>query len=306
MDFYWSSGQFFLQWGLEFKGRCMDILVIDRESLTNQLISSKLAAKGHTVTVEPNKNEAFEKIKTRPFDCIMVDPYPLSEARPVVVGIWKNIRTPIKPYLLLLSKTATPEEAILAGTNDVLIKPFSSMDIDTKTGNAARLMEICRHMANEDNVHSSGGMIGKAAFNQLLLSAIDRAFRYGERSLVVFVDVMNYDEIVAAGETVAAEIIRKLTEKMTYMRRQSDVIGRLGAQSFGILLQRPQYESEPADAVNRFSEILDKFYNECDNKAVAPKLELNLVELPQGALHEQRTVPLARITDALSAEGENA
>jgi GGDEF domain-containing protein len=237
----------------------------------------------------------------------MVDPYPLSEARPVVVGIWKNLRAHIKPYLLLLSKTATPETAILAGANDVLIKPFSSFDIDAKVGNAERLMEICRHMAKEDNVHSSGGMIGKAAFNQLLLSAIDRAFRYAERSLVVFVDVMNYDEIVALGEEKANEIFQKLTEKMTFMRRQSDVIGRLGPQSFGILLQRPQYESEPADALNRFSEMLDKFYSEFDfdSKAIAPKLELNLVELPQGALHEVKTVPLARITDSLTANVES-
>lgn len=279
----------------------MDILVIDRESLTNQLISTKLAAKGHTVTVEMNKNEAFEKIRTHPYDCIMVDPYPLSEPRPVVVGIWKSLRTPIKPYLLLLSKTAKPEEAILAGTNDVLIKPFSSLDIDTKTGNAERLMEISRHLAKEDNVHSSGGMIGKAAFNQLYLSAVDRSFRYGERSLVVFIDMINYDEIVAAvGAEEMEKTVLKLTEKMTYMRRQSDVIGRLGHQSFGILLQRPQYESEPADAINRFSEILDKFYNDFDNKAAAPKLELNLVELPGGALHEQRLVPLPGIASSLS------
>jgi len=281
----------------------MDILVIDRESLTNQLISSKLTAAGHTVTVEPNKNEAFEKIKSRPFDCIMVDPYPLSEARPVVVGIWRSIQTPVKPYLLLLSKSATPEEAILAGANDVLIKPFSSADIETKTGNAERLMDISRHLAREDNVHSSGGMIGKAAFNQLYLSAIDRAFRYGERSLIVFVEMTNYDAIAAAaGAEAAEETVRQLTEKMTYMRRQSDVIGRLGAKDFGILLQRPQYETEPVDAINRFSEILDKFNQEFADKSLAPQLELNLVELPQGALHEQRLVPLPQ-EEALSEHG---
>jgi CheY-like chemotaxis protein len=278
----------------------MDILVIDRDSLTNQLISTKLTAKGHNVTVESNKNEAFEKIRAQPFDCIMLDPYPLSEARPVVTGIWKCLRDPIKPYLLLLSKAATPEEAILAGTNDVLVKPFSSLDIDTKIGNAARIMEISRHLAKEDNVHSSGGMIGKAAFNQLYLSALDRAYRYGERSLVVFIDVLNYDEIAALGEK-GAEIMRRLTEKVTIMRRQSDVIGWLGSQSFGILLQRPQYESEPTDAINRFSEILGEFYKEFDydSKAVPPTLELNLVELPQGMLHEMRTVPAASITESL-------
>jgi PleD family two-component response regulator len=277
----------------------MQILVIDRDSLTNQLITTKLAAKGHTVVAEPNKNEALEKIKTGAFDCIMVDPYPLSEARPVIIGVWKNLRGDNKPYLMLLSKTATQEEAILAGTNDVLSKPFNSADIDVKVENAERLMLIRQNLAKEDNVHSSGGMIGKAAFNQLFLSAIDRAFRYAERSLIVFLEMTNYDEVrAAAGEEAVNETIRQLTEKMTFMRRQSDVIGRLGAKDFGILLQRPQFESEPLDAINRFSEILDKFHNGFENKALAPKIELSLVELPQGALHAERFVPLQRMSAA--------
>jgi PleD family two-component response regulator len=287
----------------------MDILVIDRESLTNQLISTKLTAKGHTVTVESNKNEAFEKLRQRNFDVIMVDPYPLSEARPVVIGIWKNLaKEALKPYIVLLSKTATAEEAILAGTNDVLLKPFNSMDVDTKVDNAERMLDIMKHLAREDNVHSGGGMIGKAAFNQLFLSAVDRSFRYGERSLVVFVEMMNYDDVLkAGGEAAIEETLRRLTDKMTYMRRQSDVIGRLSTHSFGILLQRPQYETEPIDAINRFSEILDKFHEEFIDKTLAPKLDLTLVELPQGVLHAERFVPLAKEVDDAQGQGnENA
>lgn len=273
----------------------MEILVIDRESLTSQLISSKLQAKGHAVVVEPNKNEAFEKIKNGNFDCVVVDPSPLSDARPVIIGVWKNVRSAVKPYLILLSKTATQEDAIKAGANDVLIKPFSSFDIDTKFDNAERLMGISRHLAEHDDVHSTGGMIGKAAFNQLFLSAIDRSFRYGERSLIVFLNLVNYDDILAAGgEAGVNDTIAKMTEKMTFMRRQSDVIGRLSLHDFAILLQRPQYEAEPIDAINRFSEILDKFYHNFKNPALAPKVELHLVELPQGALHAECFAPLNR------------
>ena len=272
----------------------MEVLVIDRDSLTNQLITSKLGAKGHHVVAEPNKNLAFDMIRGGKFDCVMVDPAPLSEARPVVIGIWKNIRTAVKPYLILLSKTGTTEEAILAGCNDVLNKPLSSQDVEIKIANAERIMEIFRMLATEDNVHSSGGMIGKAAFNQLFLSAVDRAFRYAERSLVVFIQVTNHDEMVKAGGPDAFETtIRNLTEKMTFMRRQSDVIGRLGKETFAILLQRPQYETEPVDAINRFSEVLDKFYQSFDDKRGAPRLHLRLIELPQGAERTERRVPLA-------------
>ena len=272
----------------------MQVLVIDRDSLTNQLLTSKLGAKGHHVVPEPNKNLAFDMIKGGKFDCVMVDPAPLSEARPVVIGIWKNIRTQVKPYLLLLSKTGTTEEAILAGCNDVLNKPFSTQDVETKIGNAERLMDFCRMLATTDDVHSSGGMIGKAAFNQLFLSAIDRAFRYGERSLIVFIEVTNHDDLIkATGPEAFETTIRNLTEKMTFMRRQSDVIGRLGKETFAILLQRPQYETEPIDAINRFSEVLDKFYQTFDDKRGAPKLHLRLFELPQGSERTDRRVPLA-------------
>lgn len=277
----------------------MDVLVIDKETLTNQLIASKLGAKGHKVTTESNKNAAFDMIKAGKFDCIMIDPAPMADARPVVIGVWKNIRSAIKPYILLLSKTATSEEAVQAGTNDVLNKPLSTHDLETKVGNAERILEICRELAKTDDVHSSGGMIGKAAFNQLFLSAIDRSFRYAERSLIVFIDVMNDAEMhAAAGDEAHEETLKRLTEKMTFMRRQSDVIGRLGRHSFAVLLQRPMYETEPVDAINRFSEVLDKFYQSFEDKTLAPRLHLRLIELPQGAQQTERYVPLA---DALLA-----
>lgn len=271
----------------------MDILVIDRESLTNQLITSKLGAKGHQVTVEPNKTAACELLGTKSFDCIMVDPAPLSEARPVIIGVWKSLqKSAAKPYMMLLSKSATTEEAILAGANDALQKPLSSQELDEKIGNAARLITVARMLAREDNVHSTGGMIGKAAFNQLFLSATDRAFRYGERSLIVFVRLMNHEKLQASIAPEAFDqLMEKLAKQMTYMRRQSDVIGRLGADDYAILLQRPQYESEPIDAINRFSEQLEKFCTTYDTGPVKPEIHLRLVELPQGAQHAERFVP---------------
>jgi len=271
----------------------MQILVIDRESLSSQLITSKLEAKGHDVTAEPDKNAAFEIVKRGEAECIMIDPAPMAEARPVIIGIWKNIRTPVKPYIMLLSKTATTEDAILSGANDVLNKPLSSQDLETKVRNAECLMALCRHLERVDDVHSTGGMIGKAAFNQLFLSAVDRAFRYGERSLIVFIRLTNHAEIVnAVGPDEYGKIIERLTDKMTFMRRQSDVIGRLGEDEFAILLQRPQYESEPIDAINRFAEVLDKFHHDFEDKAAAPHIHLSLIELPQGAQMAERSAPL--------------
>lgn len=269
----------------------MDILVIDRDSLTSQLVANKLEALGHAVTMEPAKNAAFDLIGTKDFDCILLDPAPMPETRPVILGVWKALKRDHKPYIFLFSKTEMAEEAVLAGANDALNKPLSSQEVEEKIGNAARLMNITKLLAREDNIHSGGGMVGKAAFYQLYLSALDRAFRYGEKSFIVFISLTNEDAIVdKAGQEGYDLVMDKLSTKMTFMRRQSDVIGRLGSHDFAILLQRPQYESEPVDAINRFSETLQRFCAEFEEKHLCPQLHLQLVALPQGNLNAERSV----------------
>ena len=270
----------------------MQILVIDREPLATQLISSKLGARGYDVTTQPDKQAAFELIENGNFDCILVDPAPLAEARPVIIGIWKHIHAEVRPYILLLSKHATGEDALIAGANDVLLKPLSTQDLETCVGNAGRLMTLGKKLAAEPDIASHGGVVGKSAFNQLYLSAIDRAFRYNERSFVVFIELDNFPEIAADMGIARADALHdKLLERLTWMRRQSDVIGRIGEHDFAILLQRPHYETEPQDAINRFGEVLDKFCQSVENPEHRPQIRLQLIELPQGALHEERVVP---------------
>ena len=279
----------------------MEILVIDRDSLNSQLIASKLLAEGHIVVMEPNKNEAIDKIAKNNFACIMLDPAPLSEAQPIINGIYKNINSAaVKPYIMLLSKNATTEAAVISGCNDVLLKPLDASDLYTKIENAERFMEICHYLGQEDKEISALRMINKSAFNQLFLSAVDRSFRYGERCLIVFINIGNFESIKEThGEDGAEKVLAKVAEKMNFMRRQSDIIGHIGNGDFAILLQRPQYETEPLDAINRFTETLDSFRREFDLAGVpAPEFELDLVEIPQGVLHDNRAVPSETANEA--------
>lgn len=262
----------------------MRSIIIDRDKLTTQLLSSRIEALGHDLVIESSKSKAVELLEKEEFDLILVDPLPLNEARPVILSIFKAICDRYSPYIFLLSKTFSEEGAISAGANDLIAKPLDTMIFDSKIKNAERLLARCRELAVENEFPSEGGIIGKSAFNQLFLSSVDRAHRYGERSYTVFLNLENRAELEDKLDAQTyQEFIDAFQKRVVSMRRQSDVIGRIDTSEYAVLLQRPLYEQEPFDAATRFTEFLSQFCH--DHSELKAHISLRMMEIPIGEEH---------------------
>lgn len=263
----------------------MKILVIDRDTVTTQLISNRLQAFGHTVVVEAVKNNAIERLGIEKFDMIFIDPSPLTNARPVILGIRRSVRD--YPYIVLMSQSIDREEALRAGANEVLLKPLDTSTLEKMVDNAERLTKMIRRIGDEsEDFPSAGGVIAKSAFNQLFLSGLDRADRYGERSFEVFIGIANFNEIHGIdGPYVANTIAAKLSQTLVRLRRQSDIIAQTGKAEYCLMLQRPQYETEPLEAANRFAEALSKNDELAMAGGTKVQIYVTLIDLPVGAKH---------------------
>ncbi len=261
----------------------MKILVIDRDTLTTQLIRSKLEAMGHTVVEEAVKNSALERLGREEFDAVFFDPAPLNNARPVVLGIRRSVKN--YPYIILMSQDLSREEALKSGANDMLAKPLDGARLEHMIENAGRLTRLIRRIGDEsEDFPSAGGVISKSAFNQLFLSGIDRADRYGERTFLVFIGIENYKEILEMDGPYAADYsAAKLSQYLVRLRRQSDIIAQTGKSEYCLMLQRPMYETEPVDAANRFAEALSKMDDICASELSEVKAYIRLVDLPVGS-----------------------
>lgn len=268
----------------------MKILVIDRDTLSTQLIRSKLEAKGHIIVEESVKNAALERLEREPFDTIFFDPAPLNNARPLVLGIRRSIKN--YPYIVLMSHDMGRDEAIKSGANDVMAKPLNAAGLDTLIGNAERLTDLIRRVGDEtEDFPSAGGVIAKSAFNQLFLSALDRADRYAERSFLVFIGIKNYKKVVEQHGTYSAEYATaKLSQYLVRLRRQSDIIAQTGKSEYCLMLQRPVYETEPMEAANRFASALGALEDICANEGETIEVVVSLVDLPVGTLHAEHTI----------------
>ncbi|MCM2342968.1 MAG: diguanylate cyclase [Alphaproteobacteria bacterium] len=272
----------------------MKILVIDRDTLATQLIRSRLEVKGHTIVEEGIKNNAIALLEREPFEVVFIDPAPLNNARPVVLGIRRAVRN--YPYVILMSQDMPREEALRAGANEIMIKPINHSGLEVVMENAERLTGLIKRMGDEkEDFPSAGGVIAKSAFNQLFLSCIDRADRYGERSFLVFIGIKNYQEILAMDGAYAAEYATaKLSQYLVRLRRQSDIIAQTGKNEFCLMLQRPMYETEPMEAANRFADALRRFDDICASENVKVEVAVTLVDLPVGHKHVEHVVTFTK------------
>ncbi|MBK6895895.1 MAG: response regulator [Alphaproteobacteria bacterium] len=261
----------------------MKILIVDREGITAQLMKARLEPLGHQIKEETSKNNAVELLANERFDMIFIDPMPLTSARPVILNIRRASSN--YPYVLHMATEGTQIEAIQSGANDFIAKPIDPESLDKKVESAKRLTALIKRIGDDkEDFPSAGGIIAKSAFNQLFLSAIDRADRYGERTYIVFIRLSNYQDIAEREGPYAADYaVAKLSQYLVRLRRQSDIIAQTERFEYALLLQRPLYETEPEEAANRFAEAVAGFKDFFAAGEVAPEVTVKLVDLPVGS-----------------------
>lgn len=268
----------------------MKILVIDPDTLSTQLIRSKLELKGHTIVEETVKNAALQRLEKETFNAVFFDPAPLNNARPLVLGIRCAVKS--YPYIVLMSHDMRQEEAIKSGANDGIAKPLNAASLKETVENAERLTALIKRVGDEsEDFPSCGGVIAKSAFNQLFLSALDRADRYAERSFLVFIGVRNYRKVAELSGAYAAEYATaKLSQYLVRLRRQSDIIAQTGKSEYCLMLQRPQHETEPMEAAMRFAAALEKLEDIRAPDSDAVEVAVSLIILPVGKLHAEHVI----------------
>ncbi len=261
----------------------MKVLVVDRDALAGQLIKSRLEPMGHKITQEAVKNNAVERLANEEFDVIYLDPAPLTSPRPVILNIRRSVAN--YPYIFLLTESASRQEALKLGCNDAMNKPLDITVLDERIGNAERLTKLIRRIGDDsEDFPSAGGVIAKSAFNQLFLSAVDRADRYGERTFMLFISVSNYKEIRDNDGAYAADYaVAKLSQYLVLLRRQSDIIGQTSKYEYALMLQRPVYDTEPVEAANRFAESLGGCDDIVSSGSMPVEVTVTLLDVPVGA-----------------------
>jgi len=264
----------------------MKILVIDRDRTSLETVESLCSENDNIdLTVETTKNAAMERLKNERFDAIFIDPAPQNdELRPFIIGMRRMCEayTPI----IVTSHKLDEADAKKAGAADILPKPIDR-DVFCQLITNIQSFSLFYKKLNDETDHfpSADGVISKPAFNQIFISCLDRADRYGDKTFLMFTRIENIDDIRQKhGPEIANDLCDKLKYYTTKTRRLSDIAGRTGANEICLMLLRPNNDEEPMLAVERLSESIKGCHNLIAVDDVSATVSVSLMAIPSGEI----------------------
>lgn len=264
----------------------MNILLVDRDREAVQSLQQWLESEGHTVIVEPVRKTALDLINQESFDLVAIDPAPLPSVRQIALPLrWEQRDRYL--YLLQLGHEMNDADIVRSGMNGKLTKPFELEPVQRVVHNAERLTNFMNGLRGVDLPSYDGDVFNPKALQRIVLSALDRSYRYGEQAYLLLIRVSNFEAISAQiGEEASREWISELGKYLGKLCRISDFLGHAHHAEFGLLLLRPAADREPQDAAERFSIAL-RDYQSQGNFPVPPLFSIDLMALPSGELAEQ-------------------
>lgn len=264
----------------------MNILLVDRDRLAVQSLQQWLESEGHSVVVEPVRKTALDLINEQHFDLVAIDPAPLPSVRQIALPLrWEQRDRYL--YLVQLGHDINDAEVIRSGMNDKITKPFTLEPVQQVIRNAERLAGFMNSLRHNGLPNYDGDAFSPKALQRLVLSALDRAYRYGEQAYLLLISITNYNEIKdMIGEEAASQWVASLSAYLSKLCRISDFLGHANPSEFGLLLLRPAADREPQDAAERFAIAL-KDYQSQENNAFIPNFNIDLLALPSGEIQEK-------------------
>lgn len=271
----------------------MKVLIVDRDRLASQALQTQLESEGHSVMIEPVRSAAMDLINQQSFDVIAIDPAPLASVRQMTLPLRWEQRADYF-YLVLMGHDLDDEEVVRSGMNDRIQKPFAAPAIQQTMANAARLSNFMNRLQAGSAVTTDPRIFAPRIFYQLVLSALDRAYRYGEQAYLLSIRITNLDLLrVRLGDEQARNIVFELGNYLGKLHRISDFLGHTDEAEFVLLLLRPAVDREPQDAAERFTIALQDFQSQISQLGAAmgiPEFSLELWILPSAAIAVQTQI----------------
>jgi two-component system chemotaxis response regulator CheY len=226
----------------------MKVLVAEDDPAVRGLLAEILGQDGHDVILAEDGQEAWEEYRQAAPEVVIADwMMPRSDG----LELCRRIRTePANPYTYIVVVTgraasADALEAMKAGADDHLAKPFTVESLEARMVAASRLTLLHQGLAEEgsqlrqltDGIPALANGDHRRALIADLESLADRTRRYGHRYWLAVIEIDRLDRYrTYHGGEAAENVTQRVAEVLQRQTRTGDSLHSLGGDQFLLVL----------------------------------------------------------------------
>lgn len=241
----------------------MRILVAEDESVQRRLLESLLAGWGHEVVVATDGEQAWSVLRgEHPPDLAILDwVMPGMDGLRVCRELRKDAARAYIYIVLLTAKDRKQDlvEAMEAGADDYLAKPFDAQELKARLNAGRRILELQEQLVSANRslqfqaTHDPlTGIFNRGAIVGILQTELARALREKRPVSVILVDIDHFKMINdTRGHSAGDAVLRRAAQRMQASVRIYDSVGRYGGEEFLIVLPgcSPRMATERAEQI---------------------------------------------------------
>jgi diguanylate cyclase (GGDEF)-like protein len=250
------------------------ILVADDREENLGVLREWLSSQDYYVRCARDGREALQMARQDPPDLILVDKVmPLIDGLSVARELKKEERFSTIPIIVLTGREDTRRHTIFdeTGADDLLMKPFTFEEVDTRVRTMLKKREVFRALekANEElrcanermarliQYDEKTHLYNYRHFMERLVEEFKRARRYYNHLTLVMFDLDYFKKVNDRhGHLTGDLVLKDFGRIMLAQARETDIIARYGGEEFAILLpQTTAVQGQRlADRVRRVTE----------------------------------------------------
>ena len=217
----------------------MKVLVLEQGTKERLLIQQVLQTGRHEALLAENAEQGWQLIQAGEVRFVIADAESSDVISAELVRRTRAAGIPPVYFLLLTSHEKSHTEA-----DDILHKPFSTVDLQTRLAIGQRILSMGDSLSQaRDQLESAAmydpvtGMMNQTAFNKLARTELERARRAASTLSVIALDIDNFKAICDQyGSDAGNKILKLVAESIRERSRSYDCVGRWTGPEFMLAL----------------------------------------------------------------------